>query len=445
MRPNDHATKRLRDYPTIILKVGVYVLRVAVVTPYLPWPADTGGKLRSYYLIRGLAQQAETDLYTVCYGAPPDAQALAAFCRRVEITVLQPPSVRWPVLRALTQSLPRSVTYFRTAESMATMRQKLAGNYDLLVADEIAMAPYLLDLPGQAATPKIVMRQKIDYLHYAEVAAHRPWNQDKVLDWLEAERLQRFEYTTMPRFDGAVVCSQEDERVAAQQGPTLPIDIIVNGADTDYFTPMRRPDPDPTLLLIGTMHYYPNIDAALYFFETMFPALHQAIPNLKVLIVGHLPPPEIQALGTLPGVTVTGSVPDVRPYLARSWALAVPLRLGGGTRLKIVEAMASGLPVVTTTVGAQGLAATDGQQLLVADTPEAFVQKTVRLLQDPQLREQIAAQGAQLVQNAYSWQGQGRRFADFCVKIAAAKASDNNPLTVTPAVAFSQPSASTKR
>jgi len=392
-------------------------LRVAVVTPYLPWPADTGGKLRSYYLIRGLAQQAETDLYTVCYGPPPDPQPLAAFCRRVEVIPLQPPLVRWPVIRALSQRLPRSVTYFRTAESMATIREKLAGHYDLLVADEISMAPYLLDLPGQEATPKIVMRQKIDYLHYAEVAAHRPWNQDKVLDWLEAERLQRFEYATMPRFHGAVVCSQEDARVAAQQGPKLPIDIIVNGADTEFFTPMRQPDPDPTLLLIGTMHYYPNIDATLYFFETMYPALQQAVPKLKVLIVGHLPPPEIQALGKLPGVTVTGSVPDVRPYLARSWALAVPLRLGGGTRLKIVEAMASGVPVVSTTVGAQGLAATDGQQLLVADTPEQFVQKTVRLLQDAQLREQLAQQGADLVQKAYSWQGQGRRFADFCARI----------------------------
>ena len=396
-------------------------MRVAVVTPYLPWPADTGGKLRSYYLLRGLAQAAETDLYTVCYGPPPDAEALTAFCHRVEITRLQPPPVRWPVLRTLTQPLPRSVTYFRTVESMATIRQKLAGNYDLLVADEISMAPYLLDLPGDEQTPKLVMRQKIDYLHYAEVAAHRAWNQDKVLDWLEAERLQRFEYATMPRFDGVVVCSQEDALVAAQQGPKLPIDIIVNGADTEYFTPMRQPDPDPTLLLIGTMHYYPNIDATLYFFETMFPALHQAIPNLKVWVVGHLPPPEIQSLGKLPGVTVTGSVPDVRPYLARSWALAVPLRLGGGTRLKIVEAMAAGLPVVTTTVGAQGLAATDGKQLLVADTPEAFVQKTVRLLQAADLREQVAHQGAQLVQKAYSWQGQGRRFADFCAKIQAAK------------------------
>ncbi|MBX3010554.1 MAG: glycosyltransferase [Caldilineaceae bacterium] len=408
-------------------------MRVAVVTPYLPWPADTGGKLRSYYLLRGLAQTAEVDLYTVCYGTPPPVDGLSAFCRAVDVTVLQPPAVRWPQWQALTQRLPRSVTHFRTDASMATIRQKLMAPYDCLIADEVSMAPYVLALPGHGQTATLVLRQKIDYLHYAEVAAHRPWNFAKLLDWQEARRLKQFEFATMPRFDGAVVCSTEDAAVVAQQGPHLAIDIIVNGADTAYFVPMRQPDPDPTLLLIGTMHYYPNIDAALHFFQTMHGPLRQAIPQLKVLIVGHQPPPEIQALAALPGVTVTGSVPDVRPYLARSWALAVPLRLGGGTRLKIVEAMASGVPVVSTTVGAQGLDATDGQQLLIADTPEAFVNQTVRLLRDAALRNQLAQQGQALVAAHYSWQGQGRRFAEFCAQMQQIKQArpteENQPRT----------------
>ncbi len=416
-------------------------MRVAVVTPYLPWPADTGGKLRSYYLIRGLAQQAEVDLYTVCYGPPPPVDALAAFCRTVDVTQLIPPPIRWRQLRALTQRVPRSVTYFRTAESMTTIRQKLTGDYDFFVADEISMAPYLLDLPGHAQTPKIVMRQKIDHLHYAEVAERRPWNLDKLLDWQEARRLKRYEYAMMPRFDGAVVCSPEDAAIAAQQGPQLAVDTIVNGADIEYFVPMRNPDPDPTLLLIGTMHYYPNIDAVLHFFQSMYPALSKAVPNLKVLIVGHLPPPEIQALALLPGVTVTGSVPDVRPYIGRSWVLAVPLRLGGGTRLKIVEAMASGLPVVSTTVGAQGIHATDGDQLLLADAPEHFVQQTIRLLNDASLRDRLAEQGRALVHAQYSWQAQGRRFAEFFHKLQGMQRSPASAAPMQSTLAPVQPAA----
>lgn len=401
-------------------------MRVAVVTPYLPWPADTGGKLRSYYLIRGLAQVADVDLYTVCYGTPPSVTPLAAFCRTVEVSVLTPPAVRWRQLRAMTQRLPRSVTYFHTQASLATIRQKLAAPYDMLIADEISMAPYVLDLPGHAQTPKLIMRQKIDYLHYAEVAEHRPWNEDKVLDWLEARRLQRFEFATMPHFDGAVVCSEGDAAVAAQEGPQLALEIIVNGADTDYFTPMRQPDPAPTLLLIGTMHYYPNIDAALHFFQTMHGALLAAIPNLKVLVVGHLPPPEIQALAALPGVTVTGSVPDVRPYFARSWALAVPLRLGGGTRLKIVEAMASGLPVVSTTVGAQGLDRVEAETLAIADTPAAFVTQALHLLRSEAERQRRGQCGRAVVESHYSWQALGQKFAAFCQTLAQSSAHPQN-------------------
>lgn len=386
------------------------------MTPYLPWPADTGGKLRSYYLIRGLAETAEVDLYTVCYGPQPEAGPLGDCCRSVTIAVLTPPPVRWPRLRALTQSLPRSVTYFHTADSLMQMRRRLNQPYDLLISDEINMAPYWDELPRHGATPRLMMRQKIDYLHYAEMARSRPWGLEKLLDWQEARRLKRFEFECMPQCQAAVVCSPEDAAIAAQEGgATLPLEVIVNGADVEYFTPVRTPDPDPTILLLGTMHYYPNIDAALYFFETIYPALLQAEPKLKVLIVGHLPPPEIQALGQRPGVTVTGSVPDVRPYMARSWITAVPLRLGGGTRLKIVESMAGGLPVVSTGVGAQGLqGAVSNEQILVADAPAQFVAEALRLLRDPALRTRLAENARRYAVEHYSWQRLGQHFADFC-------------------------------
>ena len=157
-----------------------------------------------------------------------------------------------------------------------------------------------------------------------------------------------------------------------------------------------------------------------YFFETIYPALHQAQPDLQVLIVGHQPPPAIQALAELPGVTVTGSVDDVRPYMARSWLLAVPLRLGGGTRLKIAEAMAAGLPVVSTTVGAQGLNVTHDQDLLLADTPAAFVTTTLRLLNDDSLQRRLGEAGRKLVESSYSWQALGQQFATFCAEVGQA-------------------------
>jgi glycosyltransferase involved in cell wall biosynthesis len=366
-----------------------------------------------------LAAQADVDLYTVCYGAPPATTALDAFCRTVTVIPLYPTPHREQLVRAWVDGRPRSVRYFQDPRSLETIRTKLISNaYDLLICDEICMATYFDDLHYHHNTPRLIMRQKIDYLHYQETAESRPWGIQRSLEALEARRLQRFEELMMPRFDGAIVCSQGDADVASTQGPNLAIEIIVNGADVDYFAPQvtsqRQPDPKPTILLLGTMHYQPNVDMVLYFFRTIYPQLCQAVPDLQVLIVGHLPPPEVRALGNLPGVTVTGSVDDVRPYMAHSWLLAVPLRLGGGTRLKIVEAMAANLAVISTSVGAQGLPHFGPDALTIADTPEAFVQGATLLLQDETRRATQAKLARPIVQSHYSWQALGHKFAKFC-------------------------------
>ncbi|MSP11738.1 MAG: glycosyltransferase [Chloroflexi bacterium] len=394
-------------------------MRVAYITPYLPWPADTGGKLRSFYLLKGLACEAQVDLFTVYYGPEPDPGPLAQICHQVNLIPLVPQAGRWASFQTVLGPLPRSVQYFQTRASLAYIDSCLSRvPYDLLICDEISMAPYALPHVAQGKLPGCIMRQKIDHLHYREMAQARPWGETKFLDWLESRRLQLFEQESMPYFQGAVVCSAADGQVArSQHKRNLPIAVVPNGADLAYFTPQRQPDPDPTVLLMGTMHYHPNIDAVLYFFQEIYGPLSQAVPNIKILIVGHQPPAEIVALGHLPGVTITGSVTDVRPYIARSWLLAVPLRLGGGTRLKIIEAMASALPVVSTSVGAEGIAAVDGEHLLLAGTPAAFAQKTAMLLQNLELQRVLAANAYSFVQQHYSWRRFGQDFAAFCHQV----------------------------
>jgi glycosyltransferase involved in cell wall biosynthesis len=394
-------------------------MQVAVVTPYLPWPADTGGKLRSFYLLKGLAEATQVDLYSFYHphALAPDAPEqgdLATLCRRVETLALAAdPGLSNPV-DVLRNPLPRAVRYFQDAQSLETVRARLANGYDLLIADEIVLSPYVWSIPGAEQTPRLVIRHKIDHLHYAETARSRPLSREKALDWLEARRLRTFEVAEMPRFQATVVCSPEDKGHALAQSGPIPTEVIVNGADTDYFTPVRLPDPEPTILFLGTMHYFPNIDSVRWYFKSMHEALLAAVPNLKVLIVGHQPPPDVVAYGERPEVTVTGSVPDVRPYMARSWVQVVPLRLGGGTRLKIVEGMAAGLPVVSTSVGAQGLDVRSGLQMVLADEPDDFVRKLTALLKDGDARERMARAARTFVENHYSWRALGRKYADFC-------------------------------
>ena len=395
-------------------------MHVALLTPTLPWPADTGGKLRIYHLLGGLAQENQIDLFSVYYGAPPPIGPLAQHCAKVTLVRLAPRYTRRRQLGDLLRPFPRSVAYFYATGARQQLLARSATTYDLVICDELMMAPYARAVAQRAACPLLLIRPKIDSLHYTEMAQQRPWGRAKVLDWWEAQQLRRYELAALRHFDAALVCSDEDGAITQAQNSQIRVATIANGADTTFFTPQRQPDTRPTILLLGTMHYYPNVDSVHYFFETIYPALRQAQPDLQVLIVGHQPPPAIQALAELPGVTVTGSVDDVRPYMARSWLLAVPLRLGGGTRLKIAEAMAAGLPVVSTTVGAQGLNVTHDQDLLLADTPAAFVTTTLRLLNDDSLQRRLGEAGRKLVESSYSWQALGQQFATLCAEVGQA-------------------------
>ncbi len=388
-------------------------MRVAVFTPYLPYPPDTGGKIRSYYLLRALTARFDVDLYTVYHGKGPSEEHVRALREHCRHTVLFHLRKSWRtrdlVWRTLSP-LPRAAHHFHTSYSLEQAKQHLRdGDYDVLVADEICMTPYAELAPD---LPRVVSRQKVDHVHYREIATARPWGLEKVLDFIEATKLQRYERAKMPLYQACLACSEKDAQLIRQGAPEVPMVVIPNGVDLSTFVPSRhlgsRP---PTLLYVGAMDYYPNIDAVRFFFRNMYEPLRQAVPNLGVQVVGHTPPPEIRQLAELPGVEVTGSVPDVRPYYEQATVFIVPLRLGGGTRLKIVEAMAMGLPVVSTTIGVEGLDVRPGENIVIADDAVSFTDGVLRLLRDPDLRDRIA-EGGQVLARRYDWTALTRPYVD---------------------------------
>ncbi len=389
-------------------------MRVAVFTPYLPYPPDTGGKIRSYHLLQALTARFEVDLYTVYYGEEPSdakTRALREHCRRVVLFHLVKSGRTRDRIRRALAPLPRSVDYFHTPLSLKQARKHLCeAKYDLVVVDEICMTPYAELVPD---LPRVVARQKVDHLHYLETTLARPWGIEKILDFLEAAKLRWYERAKMPLYQGFLACSEQDAAVIRRDAPGVPSLVIPNGADLRTFVPsgLSRSE-EPTLLYVGSMDYYPNIDAVQFFFKSMYQTIRQAVPNVRVQIVGHAPPREIQKLANLPGVQVTGTVPDVRPYYERATVLVVPLRLGGGTRLKITEAMAMGLPVVSTTVGAEGLDISPGKDILVADDASSFTKHVLQLLSEKALRDRIA-EGGQRLARRYDWGALTKPFADF--------------------------------
>jgi len=393
-------------------------MKIAMLTPYLPYPPDTGGKIRSYYLLKAISSEHEVDLISVYYEKEPEGvEHVQRICSSVRLFRLTRSWTRSDRLKRLMAPIPLSVDHFYTPEAAIEVNKVLEGEkYDLIFVDELCMAPYTINITD---IPQILGRQKIDYIHYREMAAARRWGQQKILDLLEYYKLKRYEKKMLSenRYARCIVCSERDKEILISLNPSLRIVVIPNGTDTAYFRPWPSPaDNAPTLIFIGTMFYYPNVDAILYFLDRIYPHIVARIPDVRILIVGHNPPLEIKSLERFSNVKVTGYVPDIRPYIAQSTVMIVPLRLGGGTRLKILEAMAMERPVISTSIGAEGLAVQAGENIMIADDPLDFASKTVELLRNPKLRQRIVTKARKLVENNYSWDVLGRRFLEACQK-----------------------------
>ncbi|HQH27841.1 MAG TPA: glycosyltransferase, partial [Oligoflexia bacterium] len=317
-------------------------MKIALFTPYLPYPLDSGGKIRSWHLLRALAKRFEVALYTFYDCEPPPASAVKAVEESCVSVTFFSRARDWSkrgLIKSILTPPPLLVKYFLVPAAMEQFHRDLESrHYDLIIADELCMAPYPEISPD---LPRIIIRQKVDSVHYREAAKSRPWGFEKALELIEAYRLARYERDKMPPFQACVACSEEDASLIRDSAPHLPCLVIPNGVDLTSFRPASQSKPAaPVLLFVGSMNYLPNIDAVEFFFSTIYEKIRRAVPAVKVQIVGHSPPDSIINLSQLDGVTVIGSVPDVRPYYDQAAVTIVPLRMGGGTRLKIVESMA---------------------------------------------------------------------------------------------------------
>jgi glycosyltransferase involved in cell wall biosynthesis len=222
------------------------------------------------------------------------------------------------------------------------------------------------------------------------------------------------------KFDRCTTVSEADKQLLVKANSRLQVDVIPNGVDIEKYQPLPLPPENisPSLVFIGHMGYPPCGDAMLYFCREIFPHIRRTIGASELWIVGRDPRPEVLELNGN-GVHVTGRVEDVIPYYRQSPVCVVPLRAGGGVRLKILEAMALGRPVVSTTIGCEGLDVVDGEHLLIADTPEQFAEKTVRLLRDRQLYQYISANGRQLVESHYGWDKIAERLMEVYAEMVA--------------------------
>ena len=275
--------------------------------------------------------------------------------------------------------------------------------FDVLHFEMLHTGQYLLQISKKQIAKGILDQQNIDSCIWQRLITTERNLFKKLLYHWQYKAFFRFENRMCPTFDKCLCVSKEDGDRLASICPDANIEVVPNGVDVDYFSPTDTEENESNIVFVGSMDWQPNEDAVLYFCESIFPLIKPEIPDVKFFIVGSKPTDRVLKLGSMEGVVVTGLVDDVRTYVAESAVYIVPLRIGGGTRLKILQAFAMKKAVVSTSIGCEGLGLTDEEHLLISDDPSDFADKVIRLSRDKQLRRKLGENGRILVQEKYDW------------------------------------------
>jgi sugar transferase (PEP-CTERM/EpsH1 system associated) len=374
-------------------------------------PLDKGGKLRTWHVMRHLAARHDITYLSFEDATQTDAdrRGMREVCSRLEtVPRSDAPKGTWRFYAGaagyIVDQSPYAVAKYRSAAYRVRIEQLLATErYDLVVCDFL---PPVVNLPARLACPSIVFTHNVEaeiWRRHAEQAANPLTKYLMTQQW---QRMLRFEADALARFDLVLAVSEADSETFARLYPRslrTPVHAVQTGVETDYFTPPAAAPERAHMVFTGSMDWLPNEDGMTYFCREILPKIRQAEAGATLSIIGRAPTPAVRKLAEIPGVEVTGRVDDVRPHIARGSVYIVPLRIGGGTRLKIFEAMSMGKAVVSTTIGAEGLPVTNGRDIEIADDPSGFAQAVIRLIRDTDTRRSIETAARQLVVEKYDW------------------------------------------
>ncbi|MDZ4772718.1 MAG: glycosyltransferase family 4 protein [Planctomycetota bacterium] len=382
---------------------------ILFVSEKFPWPVDDGGQTRTYHVLAQLARVRPTALVA---HAPTDASGIARIeALGVDVACRGERSKRWAApawaaFSTLTRA-PYPMRKNRSRAMLAEIRRRIeSGRVGVVHFNHLDSAQYVESLGA--------LRDKVTcvfdthnvlttmYQRFHETARDPLKRAFLGLQWT---KMSRFEREIMRRMDRVLVCSEIERELLFTWGIDAAL-VVPNGVDVDYFTP-RTADTvnrSPLIVFTGAMAYEPNADAVRWFLDAILPLVRARVPNVLFRVVGKDPPADLLARAIVGEIEFTGRVDDVRPHMNAADVFVCPLRIGGGTRLKILDAMSQALPVVSTTVGAEGLAVSKGLNIVLADDPRAFSDAVLALLSDKASAGRLAQAGLMLVRSRYSWE-----------------------------------------
>jgi glycosyltransferase involved in cell wall biosynthesis len=391
-------------------------MKILFLSRWFPYPPDNGSKLRIYNLLRGLAGSHEVTLLSFVDQPQADVNApqLASLCRDVQTVPWKPFNPNSPRARlGFVSPLPRSVIDTFSEDMKQRIENALATRvFDLVIASEIDMAAYS---PYFSHVPAMFEEAEVGVLYEKYARATPAWRRLRhTMTWTKH---RHYLARLLPNFRACTVVSERECHILSQAVPDHPlIEVVPNCVDLAAYADVQEAPRPGRLIFTGSFTYYPNYEAMRWFLAAVYPQVQAQVPGAHMFVTGNHAGRPLPPAGA---VTLTGFVDDVRPVIARSSVSVVPLHTGGGTRLKILEAMALRTPVVATPKGAEGLEAEADKHLVIAETPDDFARAVIRLLQQPEWRRQITENAYQLVREKYDWATVMPRFLDLVERVAA--------------------------
>ena len=389
-------------------------------------PMDKGGKIRSYETLKHLKRSNQVTY--LCFRRTEDSresiEQSSAYADRL-LTVPLHSTQRYSAAFYLDLSanlaspLPYSIQKYRSDEMRRAISHTIRQDgYDLIISDFLTPC---VNLAGRTRTPSILFQHNVESQIWERYYQNAPNPVRRAYFYSQFRKMARFEGRCLRQFDAIIAVSEADRQTMSSRFGTGNIHCVPTGVDTSYFAPAAGARLNRSeLVFTGSMDYMPNEDAIIYFVDSVLPKIASRVIDVSLTVVGRNPGPRLLALSkSNPRVNVTGSVPDVRPYLERAACFVVPIRIGGGTRLKIFEAMSMARPVVSTTVGAEGLPVTNGDHLLIADDPQDFAERVIEVLKDAEHARAIGDRARLLVAREFGWDCAAGRFAKICEDIVS--------------------------
>jgi len=391
-------------------------MKILILDEEFPFPLNTGKRIRTFNLVARLAKKHQ--VYYLAYGIKGSVGIKALTQAGITPLAVErqiPPKSGVLFYFRLLLNLFSRYPYIVSSHYSSLFADKLSDclkqiRFDIVIAE---WTPYAVYLNEVKEARKVIVAHNLE---------HRIWeryfrNESNLLKkWYigkQLKKVRRFEIESFASVDAVTAVSPIEAEEIVRYGKDLTVEVIPNGVDLDYFSSEDEETASSSMIFVGSMNWRPNQDAVAYFADDVFPRIRAERPGANVYVVGRNPPIQIRELGLRDGITVTGTVDDVRPYIERAGVYIVPLRIGGGSRLKILEAMAMSKVVVSTSVGAEGLEVIDGEHLLIRDGSEALARQILECMANLPTYESLGGRGRRLVEQRYRWEELGRRYNEY--------------------------------